>query len=120
MKYFPSTRPSGRLRNWSIAAGATSAAFGGLALWVAHKARQAERTSPRRGKLLTVDGIRVHYLELGEGPPVVLLHGNMLRAEDFVASGLLGELAKNHRVIALDRPGYGYSERPLGRIWTAQ
>ena len=50
----------------------------------------------------------------------MLLHGNMLRAEDFVASGLVEELAKNHRVIAIDRPGYGYSERPRGRLWTAE
>lgn len=80
----------------------------------------AEADSPPGGKFLTVDGIRVHYLELGAGPPVVLLHGNMLRAEDFIASGLLGELAKNHRVIAFDRPGYGYSDRPLARLWTAE
>ena len=105
MKYFPTSQRSGLVRKWAIPAAAASAALGGLAIWVAHKAREAEGASPPRGKFLTVDGIRVHYLELGEGPPVVLLHGNMLRAEDFVASGLLGELAKNHRVIALDRPG---------------
>jgi pimeloyl-ACP methyl ester carboxylesterase len=120
MKYFPSTQRSALVRKWGIAAGAAAASLGGLALWVAHKAREAERASPPRGKFLTVDGIRVHYLELGHGPPIVLLHGNMLRAEDFVASGLLGELAKSHRVIALDRPGYGYSERPSGRLWTAE
>ncbi len=120
MKYFPSTPGSGRVRKWGIAAGAASAALGGLAIGWRTQAREAEGASPPRGKFLTVDGIRVHYLELGDGPPVVLLHGNMLRAEDFVASGLLGELARNHRVIALDRPGYGYSERPLGRLWTAQ
>jgi pimeloyl-ACP methyl ester carboxylesterase len=50
----------------------------------------------------------------------VLLHGNMLRAEDFIASGLLTELSKNHRVMAFDRPGYGYSDRPALRLWTAQ
>ena len=119
MKYFPSTPRAGVVRKWAMAAGAASAALGGLALWVAHRTREAEGASPPRGEILTVDGIRVHYLELGEGPPLVLLHGNMLRAEDFIASGLLGELAKNHRVIALDRPGYGYSERPTDRLWTA-
>jgi len=105
MKYFPSTPRGGQARKWAIAAGAASAALGGLATWVAYKAREAEAASPPRGKLLTVDGIQVHYLEFGAGPPLVLLHGNMLRAEDFAASGLLAELAHNHRVIALDRPG---------------
>ena len=75
---------------------------------------------PSAGKFITVDGVRVHYLEFGKGAPIVLLHGNTLRAEDFVASGLVEELAKNHRVIAIDRPGYGYSERPRGRLWTAE
>ncbi len=120
MKYFPSTPRRGLVRKWTMAAGAASAALAGLAVWVAQKAREAEGASPPRGKFLTIDGIRVHYLELGEGPPLVLLHGNMLRAEDFVASGLLGELAKSHRVIAFDRPGYGYSDRPSGRLWTAE
>ena len=67
-----------------------------------------------------VDGLRVHYLDSGEGAPVVLLHGNLLRAEDFVCSGLMASLSKHHRVIAIDRPGFGYSERPRGRAWTAE
>jgi pimeloyl-ACP methyl ester carboxylesterase len=120
MKYLPLKSRSSLVRKWALAAGAASAALGGLAIWVANKAREAEDASPPRGKILTADGVRVHYLERGEGPPVVLLHGNMLRAEDFLASGLVGDLAKNHRVIALDRPGYGYSERPSGRLWTAE
>jgi pimeloyl-ACP methyl ester carboxylesterase len=32
---------------------------------------------------------------------------------------VLDRVARNHRVIAFDRPGYGYSERPQGSIWTA-
>lgn len=120
MKYLPSTPTSRSARKWALVAGAAGATFAGVASWVAHKSRKAEANSPPRGKVLTVDGVRVHYLELGAGPPVVLLHGNMLRAEDFVASGLIAELAKNHRVIALDRPGYGYSERPADRLWTAE
>jgi pimeloyl-ACP methyl ester carboxylesterase len=40
-------------------------------------------------------------------------------AEDFALSGLLDQLASaDYRVIAFDRPGYGYSERPLDRAWT--
>jgi pimeloyl-ACP methyl ester carboxylesterase len=119
MKFLSTSRTSGA-RKWALAAGALSAAMGGLAIWVAHKSREAERACPPRGKFITVNGVRVHYLEFGAGPPIVLLHGNMLRAEDFVASGLVEELAKNHRVIAIDRPGYGYSERPRGRSWTAE
>jgi pimeloyl-ACP methyl ester carboxylesterase len=66
-------------------------------------------------------GVRLHYLEAGiGGPPVVLLHGNAVRADDYVASGVLDLAAKQHRVLAFDRPGYGYSERPRDRLWTAE
>jgi len=68
---------------------------------------------------MTADGVRLHYVDCGEGTPVVLLHGNVVRLEDFVASGLADRLSERHRVIAFDRPGFGYSERPRDRLWTA-
>ena len=58
--------------------------------------------------------------EKGEGPPVVLLHGNVVTAEDFQTSGVLDLLARRHRVIAFDRPGFGYSDRPHGSAWSAR
>ena len=83
-------------------------------------ARRAERRNPPEGKFITVDGVRLHYIERGTGPAIVLLHGNGTMARDFVLSGVLDLLAKDHRVIAFDRPGFGFSERPRGRIWTAE
>jgi pimeloyl-ACP methyl ester carboxylesterase len=50
----------------------------------------------------------------------VLLHGDGSLVEDFATSGLMERLAARHRVIALDRPGYGRSERPRDRAWTPQ
>ena len=55
----------------------------------------------------------------GEGTPVVLLHGNVVTAEDFISSEVLDLIAKRHRVIAFDRPGFGYSDRPHGSAWSA-
>ena len=53
------------------------------------------------------------------GPPVVLLHGNVVSAEDYVWSGVLDRVAeRDHRVVAFDRPGFGYSDRPHGTLWT--
>jgi pimeloyl-ACP methyl ester carboxylesterase len=66
-----------------------------------------------------VNGVRLHYIERGEGPPVVLLHGNVVTAEDFISSEVLDLIAKRHRVIAFDRPGFGYSDRPHGSAWSA-
>lgn len=89
-------------------------------LYVRAKARQAEHDNPPTGHFIDVDGVRLHYVERGEGPPLVLLHGNGILANDFDASGLAGEAAGRYRVIAFDRPGYGYSERPRTTIWTPQ
>jgi pimeloyl-ACP methyl ester carboxylesterase len=85
---------------------------------VAYRARQAERQHPPTGRFIEVDGVKLHYLERGDGPPVVLLHGNGAIARDFEGSGVIDRLAARHRVIAFDRPGFGYSERPRKRIWT--
>jgi pimeloyl-ACP methyl ester carboxylesterase len=82
-------------------------------------ARRAEVRHPPRGAFVTVSGARLHYLEAGEGPTVVLLHGNGVSADDFLASGLLGRLARTRRVIAFDRPGFGHSQRPRGKAWNA-
>jgi pimeloyl-ACP methyl ester carboxylesterase len=66
---------------------------------------------------MTVDGVRLHYFEQGHGDPLVLIHGNGTMIQDFLVSGIVDELAKRHRVIIIDRPGYGYSERPRA-LWT--
>jgi len=53
------------------------------------------------------DGGESHLIERGEGPPLVLLHGANLSAE--VWSYQLRDLARAHRVIALDLRGHGRS-----------
>lgn len=104
--------------------GITALALGGLAVANTLAARAAERRYPPEGRFLTVDGVRLHYMEAGEGPPVVLLHGNVSALGDSLASGLFQRLARNHRVIAFDRPGMGHSDRPKnrshGRDWTPE
>jgi pimeloyl-ACP methyl ester carboxylesterase len=54
----------------------------------------------------------------GDGEPVVLIHGNGTWVEDFNSSNLIELASKNYRVIAFDRPGFGYSSRPRGSVWT--
>lgn len=83
-------------------------------------ARQAERRNPPRGRFLQIEGVRLHYVEAGKGPALVLLHGNGSMVEDFISSGLVAQAARDHRVIVFDRPGYGHSTRPRGRIWDAE
>jgi pimeloyl-ACP methyl ester carboxylesterase len=83
-------------------------------------ARRAEDRRPPRGKFLSINGVRLHYVEFGSGPVVILLHGNGSTLEELLASGLVEGLADSHRVIVFDRPGYGYSERPRDRLWTPE
>jgi non-heme chloroperoxidase len=55
----------------------------------------------------TDDGGRIHVIERGQGPPLVLLHGYMLSSALWVHQ--LRDLAEHHRVIALDLRGHGRS-----------
>jgi pimeloyl-ACP methyl ester carboxylesterase len=106
-----------RSRNGKVLAG-SAAAIAAMALWNTYRARKVEREHPPRGRFVTVDGGRLHYLERGEGRPVVFLHGNVVTAEDFELSGLLDLAAERQfHVIAFDRPGFGHSDRPRGAMW---
>jgi len=87
-------------------------------LLVRAKTRQVERDNPPEGKFISVDGVRLHYLERGMGPTLVLLHGNGVYSRDFEISGLIDRAAEHYRVIVFDRPGFGYSERPRDTVWT--
>jgi len=71
---------------------------------------------PPVGKFTEVSGLRVHYWEQGEGTPVVLIHGASGNLRDWTY-GIAQRLAAHHRVIAFDRPGFGYSDRPDLRGW---
>jgi pimeloyl-ACP methyl ester carboxylesterase len=102
-----------------IAAGVvvTGVAAALLNRWLAKK---AERRNPPAGQFVTVQGVRLHYVERGTGTPLVLLHGNGSMIEDFQSSGLIDIASKSYRVIAFDRPGFGHSERPRDTVWTPE
>jgi pimeloyl-ACP methyl ester carboxylesterase len=93
-------------------------ATGIQAFLVHRRARDAERAHPPEGRFVEIDGVRLHYVERGEGSPVVLLHGNGAMIQDFDISGTLDVAADRYRVVAFDRPGFGHTDRPRGRIWT--
>jgi pimeloyl-ACP methyl ester carboxylesterase len=81
----------------------------------------AERKNPPIGNFIECEGVRLHYLERGDpvAPSVVLFHGNGSLIQDLIISGLVDRLARRNRVLCFDRPGFGYSQRPRARIWTA-
>jgi pimeloyl-ACP methyl ester carboxylesterase len=95
------------------------AALGAIALANHAVARLTEHRHPPEGSFIEVDGVRLHYSDRGTGRPVVLIHGNAVTGDDYNTSGVANLLMARHRVIIFDRPGFGYSERPRGYLWTA-
>src|SRR5271166_2877077 len=83
---------------------------GGLIGFSAGAARLIEKTAPPQGRFLELDGERLHMLDTGAGPPVVMIHGLSGQMGNFTHS-LVGRLCGDFRVVAFDRPGSGYSTR---------
>jgi hypothetical protein len=95
-----------RPRNGVVLAG-SAAAMAAMALWNTYRARKVEREHPPSGRYISVEGVRLHYLDKGEGRPVLLLHGNVVTAYDFALNGLLDLAAgRQCRVVAFDPPGF--------------
>jgi len=73
-----------------------------------------QRAHPAPGAMVAVAGASLHIVELGPrdaaGPPIVMLHGASSNLEAMRQPLGVG-LAKNHRVILIDRPGHGWSSR---------
>ena len=85
----------------------------GLVGFAAYTARQVEIADPPRGHFLELDGERIHYIDQGAGPPLFLIHGLGGQLGNFTYA-LVGRLSSEFRVIAVDRPGSGYSTRRSG------
>lgn len=87
----------------------------GFALYLAQKttglARKAEAACPPLGKTITISTGALHYVDQGSGPVILLIHGLGGNLRTFTYA-LVEDLARTHRVIAIDRPGMGYSTRP--------
>jgi 4,5:9,10-diseco-3-hydroxy-5,9,17-trioxoandrosta-1(10),2-diene-4-oate hydrolase len=64
-------------------------------------------------KFVTIDGLRTRYIEAGEGPAVLFLHGASLGSSADVFIRNLAPLARaGFRAIAYDQPGFGLSDVP--------
>ncbi len=69
-----------------------------------------ERYTNENSKWANVNGLEIHYQDVGEGPTIVLVHGIMSSLQtwdDWVA-----ELSKSYRVVSLDVPGFGLTGAP--------
>ncbi len=75
-------------------------------------AAKAERMVPASGRFIDVGGNRIHYVATGEGRPIVFVHGLGGQLHHF--GHPIFPMLPGFRLIALDRPGSGYSVRAAG------
>ena len=71
---------------------------------------------PFRSHYADVAGARVHYLDEGSGPPLLLLHGNPTWS--FLYRDIVAGLRDRYRCIAVDYPGFGLSSPAAGYGFT--
>lgn len=81
-----------------------------LVAFTFHTARRITRLFPPEGKFIDIGADRLHYVDYGSGPPIVLVHGLCGQLRNFAYLDLQ-RLAQSHRVIVVDRPGSGRSTR---------
>src|SRR5664279_6123076 len=110
-----------RRSSWAFGLSALAVSLVASAIFNKEADKRAERRNPRHGRIIIVDGVKLHFLDTGGSQPAVLLiHGNAVTSADMEISGLIDQLKDHHRVIAFDRPGYGYSQRPRDTTWTPE
>ncbi len=72
---------------------------------------------PFESRYLTVDGVRIHYIDEGRGEPVLLLHGNPTWS--YLYRKMVPPLVKaGLRAVAPDLMGFGLSDKPHDRRYT--
>jgi pimeloyl-ACP methyl ester carboxylesterase len=120
-KTFETRTHSGRIslvpkiiRTFSMVVAIVVAALAILALVTQAGVWLTQRAYPAQGRMIEVAGASLHVVDIGPRdpatPPIVMLHGASANLE--VMRQPVGErLAKNHRVILIDRPGHGWSTR---------
>ncbi|MEM7439316.1 MAG: alpha/beta hydrolase [Pseudomonadota bacterium] len=97
------------IRRGFIGLGLATAFATGWTSWrAARNDAQAEADYPPLGRILDVNGVPVHVLTLGSGPPFVMIHGAGGNMRDFTLS-LAGQMAATNTVVLFDRPGHGYT-----------
>lgn len=94
-----------------------------LVLFTWRSVRRVELALPPQGRFVEVPGARLHVLDKGpadgaaQRPALLLIHGLAGNLCHF-SCGVVDPLAAHYRVVAVDRPGSGYSERLPGTAAT--
>jgi pimeloyl-ACP methyl ester carboxylesterase len=82
----------------------------GLIGFAAFSNKKAKDLLPPVGTFAQLGGTRLHYVDQGQGPVIVMIHGLAGNLHNFTY-GVATPLSQNYRVICVDRPACGYSTR---------
>lgn len=84
----------------------------GMNLWTRRLTRKGQETVPQLGQIVPVRGGSIHYVEKGDpkAQTIVMIHGLAGQLQHFTYA-MMDRLADEYHVIAVDRPGCGYSTR---------
>ncbi|RYD89180.1 MAG: alpha/beta fold hydrolase, partial [Sphingomonadales bacterium] len=95
--------------------------LGALLGWSAYISGKINKALPAEGQRLTVKGVDFHYLDLGprDAPAIVMIHGILSNWRVFTYA-LAPAMARDHRVVVVDRPGWGHSRLTGGRLDIAE
>lgn len=93
-----------------MAAAAATAGLGLAGLAASRlRARAVEKRNPAPGRFVEIRGVRLHVLQQGSGPDVLLIHGAAMMASEMILA--LGDALQGCRITAIDRPGHGWSDK---------
>jgi pimeloyl-ACP methyl ester carboxylesterase len=70
---------------------------------------RAEARNPAPGRMIDAGGVRLHVMQQGSGPDVLLIHGAAMMASEMMLA--LGDALHGYRITAIDRPGHGWSDK---------
>lgn len=87
------------------------AAFWAYPRWLVRRSENLDLADVSKpGNTIALDGVSIHYVDRGQGPPLVLIHGLGGSICNFRYN--IPVLSQHLRVVAPDLKGFGYSERP--------
>lgn len=89
----------------------------GMNLWTRRLTRQGIEMVPQLGQIVPVQGGSIHYVEKGDpaNQTIVMIHGLSGQLQHFTYA-LVDDLAQDFHVLAVDRPGCGYSTRDTAAL----
>ena len=90
------------------------AGIAAMLLWsITAAAQPAAAPAAPPDQFFDSNGVRIRYVEQGQGPAIVLMHGYTGTLDrHFIANGVFANFAKDYRVIAMDLRGHGKSDKP--------